>query len=137
MGQEDIVKIISAREIEQLSGQTPEEPGQLQPHWLEGPFNGDRLDVGMVTVSPGGVTPPHVHIGGQVMIVTAGGGFVEVAGERHVIGPGDVVVCPPDELHTHGALDDTPLSHLTVTTGGYTFPEPAPEPDPDPAASDT
>jgi quercetin dioxygenase-like cupin family protein len=91
---------------------------------LEGPFNADRLDVGMVTMSPGGVTPPHVHIGGQVLVVTAGRGFVEADGARHTVAPGDVVICPPGELHVHGALADQPFAHFTVTTGGYTFPEP-------------
>jgi quercetin dioxygenase-like cupin family protein len=115
------MRIVRAREIETLAADVPAEPGTLQPHWMEGPFNGDRLDVGMITLSPGGVTPPHVHIGGQVMIVTAGYGFVEVDGDRHVIQSGDVVICPPGERHTHGALDDHHLSHLTVTTGGYEF----------------
>jgi len=110
---------VRADEVETLAAAVPVERGVLQPHWLEGPFNGDRLDVGMITVSPGGVTPPHVHIGGQVMIITAGRGFVEVDGHRHTIQRGDVVICPPGERHTHGALDDHALSHLTVTTGGH------------------
>jgi quercetin dioxygenase-like cupin family protein len=116
------MRIVRAEEAAALAADVPEEPGRLAPAWLEGPHNGDRLDVGMVTASPGGVTPPHVHLGGQVMVVTAGRGFVETAGNRVEIGAGDVVICQPGELHTHGALDDSPLSHLTVTTGGYTFP---------------
>ena len=40
------------------------------------------------------------------------------------LSPGDVVSCPPGELHTHGAAGDSHFSHLTVTTGGYTFPGP-------------
>jgi quercetin dioxygenase-like cupin family protein len=55
------------------------------------------------------------------MVVTGGRGFVETAGERVEVGRGDVVICPPGELHTHGACDDSSFSHLTVTTGGYTF----------------
>ena len=82
-----------------------------------------RLDVGAVTVKAGTATPPHVHLGGQVILVTHGRGFVETDGNRVEIQAGDVVICPPGELHTHGALDDTPLSHLTVTTGGYSFPD--------------
>jgi quercetin dioxygenase-like cupin family protein len=116
------VRIVRAEEVAELSAAVPEEPDRLVPHWLEGPVNGDRLDVGLVTVSAGGATPPHVHIGGQVMVVTAGRGFVETGGERLVVTAGDVVICPPGELHTHGAEEDGPFSHLTVTTGGYTFP---------------
>ena len=113
------MRIVRADEVAELSADVPADPGVLQPHWLDGPANGDRLDVGMITLSPGGITPPHIHIGGQVMIVTAGLGFVEVDGHRHTIEPGDVVICPPGERHTHGALDDHTLSHLTITTGGY------------------
>jgi quercetin dioxygenase-like cupin family protein len=100
----------------------PDESGRLVPAWLEGPYSADQLDVGIVTASHRGTTPPHVHLGGQVIVVTAGRGFVETADQRVEVGPGDVVICPPGEPHTHGALDDQPFSHLSVTTGPYTFP---------------
>lgn len=118
------MKIVRAREALELSARIPNEEARLLPNWLEGPFNSDRLDVGIVTVSPGGVTPPHTHIGGQVIVVTAGRGFVETNGTRTEIGEADIVICPPGELHAHGALADGPLSHLTVTTGGYSFDQP-------------
>ena len=63
-------------------------------------------------------------------MVTAGHGFVETGGNRVEIGEADIVICPPGELHTHGALGDTSSLHLTVTTGGYSFPDP-----PGPAAT--
>jgi quercetin dioxygenase-like cupin family protein len=119
------MRLVRADEVHSL-GAEPDEPGRLVPQWLEGPFNGDRLDVAVVTLSPGGAAPPHVHLGGQVIVVTGGRGFVETAGERVVVGEGDIVICPPGELHTHGAEADSPFSHLTVTTGGYSFPEPPP-----------
>lgn len=106
---------------------TPPEPGSgLAAQWLEGPHNAAQLDVGLVTLAPGGATPPHVHLGGQVIVVLTGEGFVETEGERIEIGPGDVVITPPGELHTHGAVSHSPMAHLTVTTGGYSFPEPPP-----------
>ena len=116
------MRIIRGAEVESLSADLPLDPGRLSANWLEGPFTADRLDVGMITMSPGGATPRHVHEGGQVLIVTAGRGFVEVDGERHEITVGDVVVCPPGEEHVHGAADDHHLAHLTVTTGSYWFP---------------
>jgi quercetin dioxygenase-like cupin family protein len=119
------VRIVRSAEAAELSGAVPEEPGRLVPSWLEGPHNDDQLDVGMVTASPGGATPPHLHLGGQVMVVTAGRGFVETEHERVEVVPGDIVICPPGELHTHGAMDASSFSHLTVTTGGYSFPEPS------------
>lgn len=116
------MRVIKAEEGAGLSSSVPEQEGVLQPHWLEGPFNADRLDVGIVTLSPGGAAPPHVHVGGQVIVATAGRGFVETGGERVELGPGDIVITPPGELHTHGALDGESFAHLTVTTGGYAFP---------------
>ncbi len=121
------MRIVTATELAAMSAEIPDEPGQLRPAWLEGPFTADRLDVAVVTVSPGGATPAHTHVGGQVIVVTAGRGFIEAGDDRRTIQPGDVIICPPGELHTHGALGDQPLAHLTVTTGGYTFPERPPD----------
>lgn len=117
------MKHVPADEMAELSLDIPE-AGQLRPHWLEGPHTADRLDVGLMTLGPGGVTPPHVHLGGQVMVVVDGRGFVETGGTVVELGPGDVVICEPGELHTHGALDGESFAHLTVTTGTYTFPTP-------------
>jgi quercetin dioxygenase-like cupin family protein len=117
------VRVVRAGEAAEISAGMPAEEGRLLPNWLEGPFNGPRLDVAIVTVSSGGATPPHAHLGGQVIVVTAGHGFVEAGGTRVDVDEGDIVICPPGELHTHGAAADSSLSHLTVTTGGYSFPE--------------
>ena len=100
----------------------PAQPG-LDLTWLAGPTNGAVLDVGLVSVSPGGATPPHAHNGGQVIVVVSGRGFVDGAEGRVVVGPGDVVIADPGELHTHGAEGTEPLSHITVTTGGVRLPE--------------
>jgi quercetin dioxygenase-like cupin family protein len=117
------MEIVRAEALGALAGASPQEPGALRPTWLEGPFNADRLDVGVVTMSPGGVTPPHRHVGGQVIVVMSGRGFVEIDGRRDTLETGDVVIAPPGELHVHGALDEGSFAHLTITTGGYSFPE--------------
>lgn len=116
------MKVLRSQEVDGLAGVLPGGESGLDVNWLEGPFNGAQLDVGLVTLSPRGATPPHVHIGGQFIVVLSGRGFVETGGERVTIGPGDVVISPPGELHTHGAEGDGPMAHLTVTTGGYSFP---------------
>jgi quercetin dioxygenase-like cupin family protein len=118
------MKIIRRDAVSDLIEDAPTGGPGLRVNWLEGPENGDRLDVGFVNVSAGSSTPPHVHLGGQVIVVIAGSGFVETDDERVAISPGDVVICPPGELHTHGADPDASLAHLTVTTKGYTFPSP-------------
>jgi quercetin dioxygenase-like cupin family protein len=116
------MKILRAGEVNELSKVLPEAGTGLNVNWLEGPVNGAQLDVGLVTLKEG-ATPPHRHIGGQVIVVLSGEGFVETGEQRITIGPGDVVVCPPGELHTHGSQGDGPMAHLTVTTGGYDFPK--------------
>lgn len=116
------MRIVRAEDVERASSDIPDEPGRIVPQWWEGPHGDGRLNAGVVTMSPGGVTPPHVHEGGQVMIVTAGRGFVEAGGERVELSVGDVVVTPAGELHTHGAVADSSFSHLNVTGGGYSFP---------------
>ena len=114
---------IPATQVADHSDQIPETTTMAPPYWLEGPHNGDRLDVGIATFAAGAVVQPHNHLGGQVIVVTAGRGFVETGGERVEVSPGDVVICPAGELHSHGAVPDESFAHLTVTTGGYSFPD--------------
>jgi quercetin dioxygenase-like cupin family protein len=72
-------------------------------------------------VSPGGITRPHIHTGGQVMIVTAGRGFVEVEGKRFELGPGDVVTPPANSTPTV----PPPTNHSpTSTLPGAVIPSP-------------
>jgi quercetin dioxygenase-like cupin family protein len=119
------MRIVRSDEVTAMSSPPAEAVPFTGPQWLEGPLFADRLDVGMVALSHGGVTGPHAHIGGQVMVVTAGNGFVETDSERVELATGDVVIALPGELHTHGALPGKDFSHLTVTTGGVRFPDPA------------
>lgn len=130
------MKMLRADEVAQLSGLSPATDPGLDVNWLEGPANGEPLDTGLVTLLPGAVIPPHVHQAGQFIYVLSGRGFVETATDRVLIGPGDVVLTPPGELHTHGAAEDSPMAHLAVTTGRVSLPEADPAADDAPAATD-
>ncbi|CAB4365761.1 MAG: cupin domain-containing protein [Actinobacteria bacterium] len=117
------MKFFSAAAMAEMSEDVPAATATLLPHWVEGPHIASRLDVGIVTMSAGGCTPQHSHDGGQVLVVTAGTGFVEVVGgERRIVTVGDMIVAQPGEIHIHGALGDGAFAHLTVTTLGYQFP---------------
>jgi quercetin dioxygenase-like cupin family protein len=116
------MKVVRSDEVTALSSEPVTEANGLHMNWLEGPVAGAQLDVGFVTLAPGGAAPPHSHDGGQLIVVVSGRGFVETAGERVEVGPGDVVISAPGELHTHGAASDGPMAHLTVTTGGFALP---------------
>lgn len=81
----------------------------------------DDLNVLGVHFEPGARTDWHRHPGRQVLYVVAGAGFVQTeAGETVAIGPGDVVVTPPGEVHWHGATDDSFMVHLSITVDGAT-----------------
>jgi quercetin dioxygenase-like cupin family protein len=74
-----------------------------------------RASGASVTFEPGARTAWHKHPLGQTLIVTEGRGFVATAqGDRRDLRPGDVVVCPPDEKHWHGAAPDSPLTHIAI-----------------------
>jgi len=57
----------------------------------------------------------HLHPSGQILIVTAGVGYHQIKGQPiEVIHKGDVVKCPPDTLHWHGASKDASMSHIYI-----------------------
>lgn len=71
---------------------------------------------GLVTFAPGARSAWHTHPAGQILIVTAGTGWVqEDGGEKRQIRPGDVIWTPPGVKHWHGATDKNAMSHIAVT----------------------
>jgi len=74
-----------------------------------------RVGGAIVTFEPGARTAWHRHPLGQMLIVTAGCGFVQSEGGPVVtIRPGDVVWCPPNEKHWHGATLTTAMTHVAI-----------------------
>jgi quercetin dioxygenase-like cupin family protein len=71
-----------------------------------------RVQGASVTFEPGTRTAWHTHPLGQILIVTAGCGWVQrEGGPIEEIRPGDVVCFPPGEKHWHGA---TPTIAMTL-----------------------
>jgi quercetin dioxygenase-like cupin family protein len=71
---------------------------------------------GHVTFEPGARSAWHTHPAGQILIVTSGTGWVqEEGGEKRVIKPGDVVWCPPNVKHWHGATATNSMGHIAIT----------------------
>jgi len=95
-----------------------------------GPMAGDYSSGNGVIVlgvqfAPGARTDWHWHPGGQVLHVVSGAGFVaNRSGERVAMAAGDTVTIPRDEVHWHGAAPDSPMLHLSITSGGATQWEP-------------
>lgn len=68
-----------------------------------------------VTFLPGARSNWHTHPRGQTIVVTSGTGWTqEEGGARATIRVGDVVWCPPDVRHWHGATDTTAMTHTVV-----------------------
>ena len=68
-----------------------------------------------VTFLPGARSNWHTHPRGQTIIVTSGTGWTqEEGGPRTTIRVGDVVWCPPEARHWHGATDTTAMTHTVV-----------------------
>jgi quercetin dioxygenase-like cupin family protein len=71
--------------------------------------------VGNVYFEPGARSNWHKHGGGQILIITEGVGFHQIKGQpRQTIRKGDVVQCPPNTEHWHGASADTALHQLFI-----------------------
>lgn len=70
-----------------------------------------------VVFEPGVINAWHTHPGGQILIATDGIGYHQIEGQPvEVLHPGDVVMCPPNVKHWHGASAGSRFAHLAVGT---------------------
>lgn len=75
-----------------------------------------RVKAASVTFEPGARTNWHKHPLGQMLIVTAGCGWVQrEGGPVEEIRPGDTVWIEPHEKHWHGATETTSMTHISVS----------------------
>jgi quercetin dioxygenase-like cupin family protein len=71
--------------------------------------------VGNVYFEPGARSNWHSHPAGQILIITDGIGYHQIDGQPiEVIKKGDVVKCPPNVRHWHGASPDVGLQQLYI-----------------------
>ena len=70
-----------------------------------------------VVFEPGVINAWHTHPGGQILIATDGIGYHQIEGQPvEVLHPGDVVMCPPNVKHWHGASANSRFAHLAAGT---------------------
>lgn len=85
---------------------------------IDMPFKGQgeaRVAGATVTFEPGARSAWHTHPLGQVLIVTAGKGWTQCEGGPIVeINAGDIVTCPANHRHWHGATPTTAMTHIAV-----------------------
>lgn len=88
--------------------------------WLSQLIQGDstnNIQVGNVTFEPGARTKWHYHPDGQVLLVTAGTGYYQEQGStKRILRKGDVVKCPPNLPHWHGASIDDSFIQVAITS---------------------
>jgi quercetin dioxygenase-like cupin family protein len=71
--------------------------------------------VGNVYFEPGARSNWHRHPSGQILIITDGVGYQQIKGQpRQTIRKGDVVKCPPNVEHWHGASPDTGMQQMYI-----------------------
>jgi quercetin dioxygenase-like cupin family protein len=74
-----------------------------------------RVTCACVMFEPGARSAWHTHPLGQTLIVTAGLGWTQCWGEPiEEIRPGDVIWCPSDKKHWHGASPTTGMAHIAI-----------------------
>jgi quercetin dioxygenase-like cupin family protein len=74
-----------------------------------------RVAAASVTFEPGARSAWHTHPLGQILVVTAGCGWTQCEGEPIVeIRAGDVIWCPPEHRHWHGATPTTAMTHIAI-----------------------
>ncbi|KIC94260.1 cupin domain-containing protein [Flavihumibacter solisilvae] len=86
----------------------------LQPLMAADSLN--SISVGNVTFEPGARSKWHLHPAGQILLVTNGVGYYQEKGQpKKILRKGDVIKCPPNTPHWHGASADTPFVQLAIT----------------------
>ena len=84
----------------------------------------DGVSINNVFFPPGGRTHWHKHEFGQVLVVTAGLGWICKDGEPpQPIRMGDVVWIGPGERHWHGAAENSMLMHMAISIGAADWAE--------------
>lgn len=93
-----------------------------------------NISMGNVTFEPGARSNWHYHPGGQVLIITHGKGYYQEEGKQvQIIKAGEVIKCPPNIKHWHGASPGESMTHTAISTnidqGGVVWQEPVNEKD--------
>ena len=85
---------------------------------IRGQFSRDepsRVTGAIVTFEPGARTAWHSHPLGQTLIVTEGVGWTQVEdGPIQEFSAGDILLCPRNRRHWHGATPEASMSHVAI-----------------------
>src|ERR1700761_5537019 len=98
-----------------LKGPAETFTGNVRIDPLFAPPDPARTFGALVTFEPGARTHWHTHPLGQTLIVTAGVGWTQCeGGPKTEIREGDVIWCPCQRRHWHGATPTTAMTHVAI-----------------------
>lgn len=87
--------------------------------WLKNLVHADSSNqnsVGSVTFAPGARTHWHAHPAGQIIIAINGVGYYQEEGkDKVIVKKGEVIKCPKDVPHWHGASADSSFVQVAIT----------------------
>lgn len=110
------VHIASAGSQNAVYGPAENFTGRVRVDPLFKPDKDIHVSGAYVTFEPGARSAWHTHPAGQRLIVTSGVGLTQQEGQPvQIIRSGDVVSCPPDVRHWHGAAPGSAMTHLAIT----------------------
>jgi alkylhydroperoxidase/carboxymuconolactone decarboxylase family protein YurZ/quercetin dioxygenase-like cupin family protein len=90
--------------------------GSAWLHSLIIPDSTNQNAVGSVTFAPGARTKWHSHPAGQILLATGGLGYYQEKGSaKRLLRKGEVVKCPPNVPHWHGASHEQPFIQIAIT----------------------
>lgn len=79
-------------------------------------FSGGGATVALHRLMPGHEPRPHSHPNEQIAYIMSGTMRFFVGEEQHLVGPGGLIVIPPDVVHWGEVVGDEPVMNLDVFT---------------------
>ncbi|HEV2573012.1 cupin domain-containing protein [Methylocella sp. CPCC 101449] len=79
-------------------------------------FSGTGATIAINRLMPGHEPRPHSHPHEQIAYIISGKIKFVVGGEEHILGPGSVLVVPPNVEHWGEVIGDEPVMNLDVFT---------------------
>ncbi len=111
--------VVDSNDIQAVASPTgdPIILGRVFLKMLMDPDSTGGMAISSVTFTPGSRNKFHVHDNEQILYVTEGKGIVATKEKEYVVTPGTVVFIPAGEVHWHGAVEDSPFTHIALFKG--------------------
>lgn len=111
----EVMKILRKNDQEVVAGPPAYFTGNATIRALFSRDAPSRVTGAIVSFEPGARTAWHTHPLGQTLIVTEGVGWTQVEGEEKVeFNEGDIMLCPKDKKHWHGATPASSMTHIAI-----------------------